>query len=548
VATMRRVLGPLSAVALVVLLGLTILGTLAIRSEVRGQENRLLVERTREVSLIMSTEITSVTDELNVLAGVLRATDNSLPAFVRASEATVAQSGGSQTAAIVHHTSRGYVVRIANGTGLHRGQLITDRRAAAFNRTLATPRVVPTEVIGSGADRLLGFALGPPKAPPGQVLYLQVHLGQVGPSLLASSTPFTELRFVVFAAPRPKVGEIVSANASYPLPGAVQSLRFRVGTSTWTLVAAAREPLVGGTVADAPWIAFAVGLALGVVITAVVEIETRRRRSAVTAYRTEHQLAEALQRSLLPTLPTVGGLELAARYLPGSADQEIGGDWYDVFELGDGRVGITIGDVVGHDISAAGLMSRAQTALRSYALLGEEPRIVLDRLDRVIATFGDGRLVTVFYGVLNQADGTGGRTLTFANAGHPAPLTYHPDSGVSQLQTESSMLLGVAIPTGEPRSQHEVRLPVGSTVVLFTDGLVEVPGVSLTDQFVRLREVAAAGAADAAPEEVCDRLLERMVPDRLRDDIALLVVRLSPPPSLPYPRVGEERSVGANEA
>jgi Stage II sporulation protein E (SpoIIE) len=537
----RRILGPLSAITLVVLITLTMVGAWVTRVEVHNQETRLLTERGRQVSLVLTTEITAVTDQLNVLAGVLSATNDSKIAFLRSSVETVVQSNGRQTVAILEKTSRGFVVLIASGSALQRGQLITDQRVAAFKRALTSSKVVPTSVVGSGKGRVLGFALGPPKAPQGLVLYLQNRLGRVGPPLLASSNPFTELHVAVYASQTATPSQVVSATAPLPLRGGVRTLHFPVGARTWTLEVTAAHPLVGGTVAAAPWIALGVGLGVGVLLTLVVEIEARRRRSAVTAYRSEHHLAEALQRSLLPTLPTVDGLELAARYLPGSADQEVGGDWYDVFELDDGRVGITIGDVVGHDISAATMMSRVQTALRAYAFLGEEPSAVLDRLDRLISTFGSERLVTVFYGVLSTADPAGNRTLLFANAGHPSPLTYHPDAGVGELQSETSLLLGVAIPTSEPRSQHEVTLPAGSTLVLFTDGLVEVPGQSLTDQLGHLRDVAAAGARDARPEQMCDWLLERMVPEHLRDDVAVLVARLTSPPSVPTAPDGRAR-------
>jgi serine phosphatase RsbU (regulator of sigma subunit) len=284
--------------------------------------------------------------------------------------------------------------------------------------------------------------------------------------------------------------------------------------------------LIGSTTAHAQWIVLGSGIVLAILVALVVEGESRRRKSALELYAVEHRLAETLQRNLLPELPVIAGLGLAASYLPGAAHLEIGGDWFDVFGLEDGRVGLVIGDVLGHDIAAAAAMSKIQASLRAYAWGGAAPSAVLDRLDDLITTFEISELVTVFYGVLDPADESGSRQLTFANAGHLAPFVRRPGAAVESLSGANSLLLGAPGPSGTTRSQRSVSLEAGSILLLFTDGLVEKPGESLTTSLARLGEWIAASPADADAATLCDLVLAHVDPKQLRDDVAVLAVYL----------------------
>src|SRR5207248_4334605 len=146
-------------------------------------------------------------------------------------------------------------------------------------------------------------------------------------------------------------------------------------------------------------------------------------------YEHEHGIAETLQRSLLPlSLPPVRGVTVAARYLPARADTEVGGDWYDVVPLDDGRLALTIGDVSGHGIEAASLMARLRDALRSAALEGEDVSPATERVDRLVQRerSGSDAIATAIFAVIgaDRAD------LRFTSAGHPPPLVVGPDGGV----------------------------------------------------------------------------------------------------------------------
>ena len=251
------------------------------------------------------------------------------------------------------------------------------------------------------------------------------------------------------------------------------------------------------------------------------------RRAALTVdnarlYEREHSVAEALQRSLLPQLPVVAGLDRAARYLPGSRAAEVGGDWYDLFRLPDGAVGIAVGDVMGHDLTAAAAMGQLRSVLRSYAWQGSAPSVVLDHLDQLVQGLDMAQLATALYARLElPADGPG--TLCLANAGHLPPVLRRPDGTAVLLDEAQSLLVGAAL--GTERDELSVEVEPGSMLVLYTDGLVEQRGLDPDTGLERLRmPVEAVDGADA--DAVCDQLLSALDGRRRDDDVALLVVRV----------------------
>ncbi|HET8976804.1 MAG TPA: SpoIIE family protein phosphatase [Solirubrobacteraceae bacterium] len=233
------------------------------------------------------------------------------------------------------------------------------------------------------------------------------------------------------------------------------------------------------------------------------------------------QLVQMLQRSLLPErLPHHPRLELAARYLPSGLAPQIGGDWYDALELDSERTAVMIGDVVGHGVRAATTMSELRNALRAFAVEGHGPADALHHLDRlVLATLGPGMIATVLFLVIDA----GAETLTVARAGHPPPALRGVDGRVRFLETDTTLPLGI----DDRARPSESTFPIqsGETLLLFTDGLVERRGESITDGFDRLS--AAFASAPVAVEEICDHVLAQTVAQRnSHDDVALLAVRL----------------------
>jgi serine phosphatase RsbU (regulator of sigma subunit) len=255
------------------------------------------------------------------------------------------------------------------------------------------------------------------------------------------------------------------------------------------------------------------------------------RRAALTVdnarlYSREHDVAEQLQRSLLPQLTPIPGLDHAARYLPGSTAAQVGGDWYDLFQLPDGAVGIAVGDVMGHDMTAAAAMGQLRSVLQSYAWQGSAPAVVLDRLDQLVQGLDMAQLATCLYGRLEPAVDGAAHRLRLANAGHLPPVVRRPDGSVQLVDTSTSLLVGAAL--GTVRDEVELEVLPGSVVVLYTDGLVEHRGRPIDQGLAALAE-ALRTAPDTDADAVCEHLLSELAYGDLDDDVALLVVRVLEP-------------------
>jgi serine phosphatase RsbU (regulator of sigma subunit)/anti-sigma regulatory factor (Ser/Thr protein kinase) len=236
----------------------------------------------------------------------------------------------------------------------------------------------------------------------------------------------------------------------------------------------------------------------------------------------QRRVAEALQRTLLPQeLTGIAGLEVAARYLPAAQATSLGGDWYDVFPLGGGCVGIAVGDVVGRGLPAATLMAQLRTALRSYAFDGYGPSQVIDRLNRVLAWLSPATMTTAAYLVLDPEN----ESLRMVSAGHPPPLVIEADGRAHYLPVTGGVALGAS--RASRYREQECPLPSGATIVLYTDGVVEVRGESLDAGLERLRRIGER--RHESMDALCATIVDEMVVDgRPSDDVALLAARVTP--------------------
>ncbi|CAL9345146.1 SpoIIE family protein phosphatase [Streptomyces sp. enrichment culture] len=244
-------------------------------------------------------------------------------------------------------------------------------------------------------------------------------------------------------------------------------------------------------------------------------------------YQRQRKVAETMQRYLLPQLPRVTGLEMTSRYLPAPDASHVGGDWYDAFTLGDGDTALVIGDVSGHDLEAAAGMAQLRNVLRSYAWSqNEPPGRVVERVDRAVLRITDVSMATLVLAVLGT-DEEGRWTLRWTNAGHPPPLLVTHEGVAGYLTDGGGMLLGTG--ADRPRGDGSTVLPPGSTLVLYTDGLIESPTHSIDEGLERLRRHAAV-LAHRTVEAFTDELLRRARPADNDDDVALLAVRVGTRP------------------
>lgn len=332
--------------------------------------------------------------------------------------------------------------------------------------------------------------------------------------------------------------------------------RVPVGRGLAGRVAALRAPVALDDVADDDMVnpallalgirsVLALPLLIGDRLAGVLKVGTRRHRHFGTddlefaralAEEVSHGLDEyfaaddraaaaALQRSLVPNrLPLLPGLQLAGRYVPGQGG--VSGDWYDVFELPGGRIGMVMGDVAGHGLPASVVMGRLRSALRAYSLEYDDPAEVLRRLDAKIYHFEPEAMATAVYAVAEPPFSE----VRIASAGHFLPILARPDGATAQVDVPVSPPLGVQ-PSGD-RSSAVVDFHEHSTLVMFTDGLIERRATSTP------RAAEVFGSIDSAmaelsslvraedAEEACSRILDSMLTlEPPGDDVALLVVR-----------------------
>ncbi|MFF4036664.1 SpoIIE family protein phosphatase [Streptomyces sp. NPDC001816] len=262
-------------------------------------------------------------------------------------------------------------------------------------------------------------------------------------------------------------------------------------------------------------------LAEELVARAAVSIDNARR------YTREHALAVTLQRSLLPrALPEQSALEVGYRYLP--AQSGVSGDWFDVIPLPGSRVALAVGDVVGHGLHAAATMGRLRTAVHNFSTLDLPPDELLSHLDDLVGRIdqdesacaesaGDIVGATCLYAIYDPVT----RRCVMSRAGHLAPALVHPDGSVTFPDLPGGPPLGLG---GMPFRTAELELAEGTQLVLYTDGLIEDRRRDL-DVGMELLRQALAGHPDRRPEDSCQAVLDELLPERPKDDVALLIAR-----------------------
>lgn len=241
-------------------------------------------------------------------------------------------------------------------------------------------------------------------------------------------------------------------------------------------------------------------------------------------YTREHMRAIALQQALLTPPARSTQLEIVTRYLPSADDAMVGGDWYDSFTRPDGATVVAIGDVIGHDHIAAAAMGQLRGLLRALAYTGgQSPAELLTAVDVAARGLGVNTYATAVVAVFHPRDpATGARPITWASAGHLPPVLVGADGAVELLATKPDLMLGVD-PARPRRNQHWTWLP-GSTLLLYTDGLVEDAVRSLDDGLDALVALVTELAAQPLTA-LCDEVLARMSADHRGDDIAMLAIR-----------------------
>jgi serine phosphatase RsbU (regulator of sigma subunit) len=387
-----------------------------------------------------------------------------------------------------------------------------------------------TGVLGSRTPSI-GYAFSTPGLAHGFAVYTETPIPQDRRSKLAGNSAFSDLNYALYLGRSRSPGNLLVTNLHhFPISGRQKSVTVRFGDSAFTLVVTPRGPLSGTFFADLPWLIVLVGVLISIAAALMTERLAQRRRHAeelsavldrVAAenhrlFTEQRSIAQTLQHALLPELPQVAGLQVSARYVPAAAGLDVGGDWYDVTATDEGRVLLVIGDISGHGLPAATTMAALRYATLAYATERPSPASVLSKLSDFVNRSPHDYFATVMCALIDVR----GRTLTLASAGHMAPLLIE-DGQARFVEFDGDVPIGV--PRASPYREKTVTVSPQTTLVAFTDGLVERRGEILDTGLERLR--AAASGHQASLGALLAKLVHDLAFEDHTDDTAILGIR-----------------------
>ena len=502
-------------VAAVVLVVALVLSWLA--SAVNATNNRRLLEQqVAEASTLLSTQVAVLQTQLSDAGQVADATSGRPGPFTNFAAATIPAPEMSLS---LWRVTGEQVERLA----LHGPEpMLPDGGPAAFfSRLEPTGQLVIAGILQGDQPRL-AYALMPAGESAGLVVYAEAPLNRR--VTVPQGEAFSGLDLAVFLGRTTAADQLVQTTAELPIRGNTATKLVPFGDSTFTVVAASRTGLTGPLSAGLPWIVLGFGVALAIGGGATVETLSRRRLVAERLaadnerlYRQQRSIAGTLQHALLPEVPHVDGVEVAARYVSGVDELEVGGDWYDVIERPSGRCVFIVGDISGRGLAAATTMAALRFAVRAYVAQGDDIADVLTKLRGMLDLHVDHQFATVLVGELDPAAGV----IRFVSAGHFGPLLISGGSAVL-LDCPVAPPVGVAAPAAPVVT--EVRVSGPATLLAFTDGAVERRGEVIDTGLERLRSTAAATIAQPLPT-VLDRLMELPTVKGGRDDTVILGLR-----------------------
>jgi Stage II sporulation protein E (SpoIIE) len=523
---------PYWAVVAVAVVGLLVTGVLTWLSADNYQrnENRLLALRSHDVGSALTTALPSIQTALSSAVALADATGGDVAKFKAFIAPYVGLGSGRDFVTVslwrVGAASRAPMAVVGITPKLTQSGVDT---AAFFQRAAASTKLAVLGLMSGPSPRLgygfTGMATGP------FAVYAE---GILPPNRYAApqkNAAFNDLNYALYLGPSARPNDLLIASVRHlPLPGHHDIVRVPFGTTTLTVAVAARGSLAGSLPKQLPWIIAIAGVLLTLGATALTVRLIKRRRATErladqleeTAaenerlYAEQRGIAETLQHALLPaSLPQFAGLQISARYEAGAEGVEVGGDWYDVIELGAGRLLLVVGDVSGKGLPAATAMAALRFAIHAYAAEGDDPTSFLPKLSGLINVYEDKQMATVLCAVID----TEARQVTITNAGHLPPLLI-AEHGSSFLETPVGLPVGVD--RASAYSSVTVSAPPGATFLAYTDGLVERRGESIEVGLERLRTEVSSNHVPL------DQLLTRVVDDLRHDapdDTAVAGVR-----------------------
>ncbi len=525
----------------VLIVGLLVTGILSWLSynQYKNNERHLLDLRVREVGALLSTSVPGIQTSLASAAELADATNGDVHKFMRfagpyvgprpahefvsislwrlgdTARGPIAVVGARPVLTSSPNETRAFFMQIARGT---------KRNSASLNVVGLRPPVLTR----------LGYAYAIPGSPTGYVAYGESIVPANRRSRFEKNTAFSDLNYAVFLGPTVDPHSLLVTSLSHlPVQGPQAKLSIAFGSTVLTLIVTPRVPLSGTLPQRLPWIIAIVGALLTLVGTALTIRLVQRRQSAELLagrlevavdenqqlYAEQRTIAQTLQHALLPEeLPRLQGAEASARYEPGERGIEIGGDWYDVIPLEGDRLLVVVGDVSGHGLRAAATMASLRYAIHAYAAQNDPPETILAKLSRLLNVKVSGQMATVLCALIDVR----GRLITLASAGHLPPLVISDDDG---RYLECNVGLPVGVERDAVYTSSTTKVPARSTLLAFTDGLVERRGESLDVGLDRLRLRAAAGVDREQLQDLLSRLVADLRNGPTEDDTAIVGVK-----------------------
>ena len=527
---------PSQVTALTFVVGVVVTAALALTALALydNNENRLLHLRVRELALVLQGVIPATETPVASAAALADATNGSA-AKLRAFIAPEIAPRGRFTSVSLWPLGRPGPLHPSVVIG-RRPELLSlpVPSRAAISRSTRTQTLTIVNLLTSSRPSI-GYVYALPGAPHGFAVYAETPLPANRRSRLESNTGFNDLNYAIFLGHTRALPELLVSNIrGFPIAGRQASDSIPFGNTALTLVVTPSQSLGGSFFEALPWMIAAVGLLLSLAAALGADRLTRGRRHAEQLaavldqvaeqnrqmYAEQRTIAQSLQHALLPErLAAPPGLQASARYVPATSGIDVGGDWYDVVEVGDGAVLLIVGDVSGHGLRAATTMASLRYAALAYAAQDSaQPEDLLARL----SDFADSQDHAYFATVLCCRIEVASRRITLASAGHPAPLLIDAD-GARYCEVEAGVPVGVQR-SGSPYVASTVSVGAGATLLAFTDGLVERRGEVLDSGLERLRQAATVDRG-LPLDSLVGGLASDLTVDGHHDDTAIVAIR-----------------------
>lgn len=529
---------PARAVVITCLIGLvlTAVSSWAAYRADKATEERLLATQSRQAAAVLSTAIFIVQQPLTTALQVQAAAgpDGDPSVFRRTFAVNVGKGGTFESASLWHRDGRGFdrlaAVGAAPGIDPRAQQMRDFLRRAVDSKTSVVERVV------AGKQTRIAYALADMST--GFIVYVERAIPADRRSSVDGNSAFSEIHYAIYLGERTRLEDMTTTDvdpADLPLEEPSHEEEVPFGDTVLTLVTQPTEHLGSPLSQRLPVILLLGGLALTTAAALILRqrvgarIRVESDSSTINdlyqringLYEEQREVFLRLQRALLPHVnPEIPQLEVASRYVAGAEGVEIGGDWYSIIDIGEDEFGFVVGDVSGKGVDAVAEMARARFTLRAYLVDGSTPAEALEKCSRQFDVTRDGHIITAVVGLGTWRTGE----VVVANAGHPPPLMLS-DGEVDHVRMPVGPPLGVGT---SPYEAATFTMPPGSTLLAYTDGLVERRGEDIDTGLGRLVE-AAQLYADAPVSDLLTSLLDALRGEGAADDIAMLALRRVPP-------------------